>query len=253
MSAIYTPKGKAREYSPLAFNYHAGLCQVGCRYCYGRSIVRGKPAVINQDKIMADLEKSIKKIKQPEQVLLNFLHDPYEPLCAQITPGVVRTLAAGGFPVAILSKCLRVAHADVNLYQYIPRIKIGTTLTCYNRHDSLKWEPGADLPEARLNSLRFFHDHGIKTFVSFEPVIYPEQTLWMIEEVAPYVDQVKIGKWNHAAAACRINWLDFGMRAVELTRRLGMDAYFKEDLRACMPGFHFTDREKNHTIHEMKP
>ena len=37
MSVIYTPKGKAREYSPYACNIYIG-CNHGCKYCYAPSI-----------------------------------------------------------------------------------------------------------------------------------------------------------------------------------------------------------------------
>ena len=37
MSIIYQPKGKAREYSPLAANLYLG-CNHGCKYCYAPSI-----------------------------------------------------------------------------------------------------------------------------------------------------------------------------------------------------------------------
>ena len=33
MSLIYEPKGKAREYSPLALNVYSGGCDHACRYC----------------------------------------------------------------------------------------------------------------------------------------------------------------------------------------------------------------------------
>ena len=36
MSIIYEPKGKAREYSPLAVNLYRG-CSHGCLYCYANS------------------------------------------------------------------------------------------------------------------------------------------------------------------------------------------------------------------------
>ena len=44
MQTIYEPKGKAREYSPLALNLYDG-CDHGCKYCYVPKIKqRFKPA-----------------------------------------------------------------------------------------------------------------------------------------------------------------------------------------------------------------
>jgi DNA repair photolyase len=201
---------------------------------------------------MDDLEKSVRKIP-PAQVLLNFLHDPYEPICAPITRGVIRTLAAGGFPVAVLSKCLSASLEDVNLFRSIPLLKIGTTLTCDNDADSRKWEPGADTPEKRLAIIQGYAVMGIKTFVSFEPVLYPAQTLRMIRKVAGFVSEIKIGRWNHSAQSARINWRDFGVQAVNLARELKLNFYVKEDLRAAMPGFIFTEQESNFRLHELLP
>ena len=39
MSVIYEPKGKAREYSPLALNLYLD-CSHGCKYCYAPAIQR---------------------------------------------------------------------------------------------------------------------------------------------------------------------------------------------------------------------
>jgi DNA repair photolyase len=145
------------------------------------------------------------------------------------------------------------AREDVGLFMVIPAFKIGTTLTCDNDRDSLEWESGADTPNVRLNVLRFFHAQGIKTFVSFEPVLFPSQTLRLIETVAPFVDEIKIGRWNHSAAAARIDWREFGEKAVTLARSLKLNFYVKDDLRAAMQGFQFTPAESDYRMHELGP
>ena len=42
MNVIYEPKGRAREYSPLACNLYMG-CTHGCKYCYAPACMHKKP------------------------------------------------------------------------------------------------------------------------------------------------------------------------------------------------------------------
>ena len=82
MSVIYEPKGKAREYSPLALNLYLE-CQHGCKYCYANfsdEIVRKKCKQYNPnspillDNITEEDKVTMKKMKsvRQEQIELNF-------------------------------------------------------------------------------------------------------------------------------------------------------------------------------------
>ena len=73
---------------------------------------------------------------------------------------------------------------------------------------------------------------GIKTWVSFEPVLDAQIVLTAIEAVAPFVDKVKIGKLNYHPSD--INWKTFGHEAERLCRQLGLDYTIKDSLRAEM-------------------
>jgi DNA repair photolyase len=42
MNVIYQPKGRAREYAPLACNLYMG-CTHGCKYCYAPACMHKKP------------------------------------------------------------------------------------------------------------------------------------------------------------------------------------------------------------------
>lgn len=39
MNVVYEPRGRAREYSELAYNLYRG-CTHGCRYCYAPACMR---------------------------------------------------------------------------------------------------------------------------------------------------------------------------------------------------------------------
>ena len=90
----------------------------------------------------------------------------------------------------------------------------------------ISWE------DSRIDAIRVAHEKGIKTWVSFEPVVNADRVLGLIRRVAPYVDRVKIGKLNYHPSY--IDWARFGKDAEELCKSLGLDYYIKDSLRACM-------------------
>lgn len=74
---------------------------------------------------------------------------------------------------------------------------------------------------------------GIKTWVSFEPVIIPEQSLNLLREVAPFINHVKIGKINQYKGIDKgIDWQKFIVDAVRICRDWNVPFYIKQDLRA---------------------
>ena len=72
---------------------------------------------------------------------------------------------------------------------------------------------------------------GIKTWVSFEPVINAENVLDAIETLH-FVDKVKIGKLNYYPSD--IDWAAFGKAAEDMCKACGVDYYIKESLRKVM-------------------
>jgi len=234
MSGIYEPKGRAREYSPLALNLYHG-CDHGCAYCYMRRF-RGGPAVSQAMPI-----KNIHGIlphtcfmhrKTDKQVLLCFSCDPY---CSadvefRVTRSALIEMSDQEIPTAILTKGGMRALRDLDVVETMDRVAVGATLTFLDTDDSLRIEPGAAPSQERLAMLAAFHDTGVRTFVSFEPVIDPDQTLALMELSAPDVDHFKIGKVNGWSDGRRVDWADFLSRAVELSERLGVDYYIKKDL-----------------------
>jgi hypothetical protein len=80
------------------------------------------------------------------------------------------------------------------------------------------------------------HDNGIKTFASFEPVIFPDQSLNLIKQSLGYVDVYKVGKINNYNGIDKtIDWKDFLEKAVSILRESGKAFYIKHDLRQAAP------------------
>jgi DNA repair photolyase len=244
---IYEPKGRAREYSPLALNYFKG-CSHGCLYCYVPALLGKYNSSYKHSEVIPPasfdkLELSARKFANSDkQVLLSFTGDPYCGADPSITRHVLEILLKNNIKVAILTKGFyREIINDLPLFkQFGNRIKVGMTLTFSNDADSLKWESGASLPTERLSTLKKLADNGIKTWASFEPVISPNQSLVLLGSVCKFIDHVKIGKINNYKGLDKtIDWHLFLASAVSILRSNGMNDrfYIKQDLRAATPNF----------------
>ncbi|MFA5420333.1 MAG: hypothetical protein WC341_17905, partial [Bacteroidales bacterium] len=108
-------------------------------------------------------------------------------------------------------------------------------LTFINAKDSLEWEPGAALPDDRMETLEAFHNHGIRTWVSLEPTIDPVQSLQLIRATYKFVDLYKIGKLNYHPLSKIIDWKKYTEEAVRLVMSCGRDYIVKDDLAPFIP------------------
>lgn len=249
---IYEPKGRAREYSPLALNYYKG-CTHGCVYCYVPNMIGRFQSEYNHfdvitpdEKAFCELETSARRMKGcDKQILLSFTGDPYCGISPETTTRVLEILNKYEHKVAVLSKGGSRCLGDMELIQsFGKRIKVGATLTFDNDKDSLLWESGGGLPEDRINTLRIFAENGVKTWASFEPVIIPEQSLNLILQVSDFIDHVRIGKINkYKGLDKEINWSDFLDKAIDLCRKTNTDFYIKDDLRRYNTCFTLTSNE----------
>jgi len=84
----------------------------------------------------------------------------------------------------------------------------------------------------RIDVIKAAQERGIKTWVSLEPVIDPNQALELIKLLHPVVDQWKVGKLNYKHPDRRVDWIRFREEARELLDSLGADYYLKESLTA---------------------
>ena len=239
MSIIYEPKGKAREYSPLALNIYLS-CTHRCEYCYApgcrhqtkdQYFASPFPRSGIVDKLKDELEHDVPK----EQVLLSFIGDVYcETKDAnRATRECLELLLKYKVPVAILTKGGKRCLKDLEIFKsFGEHIQVGTTLTFDNNDDSMKWESGAALPDERLETLKILHSEGIKTFASFEPVIIPQQSLNLMKKSLEYIDVYKVGKLNNYKGLDKsIDWKDFLEKSLDILRNAGKAFYIKHDLR----------------------
>ena len=166
---------------------------------------------------------------------------------AETTRRVLEILNRYNHKVAILTKGGTRCLTDLDLFKkFRERIKVGATLTFCTEKDSKKWEHGAAIPADRYSALKTLSENGIKTWVSFEPVIIPEQSLVMLSKVATFVNHVKIGKLNDYKGIDKtINWADFIAKAVEICRANNLPFYIKNDLAAFNQSTFLSENERN--------
>jgi DNA repair photolyase len=251
---IYKPSGKAAEYAHLALNLYTG-CDNGCKYCYSPSVLhvnrekfaKAKPKEGVLDALRHQLAKW-QNIKDPvyrekQRVLLCFTCDPYPDIDQTLTVSALILLKCFDIPFQILTKSGSRALDD--LREYGPNDAFASTLTFINPEDSKKWEPNAALPQDRMDTLKQFHDAGIHTWVSLEPVIDPEQTLELIRATHEYVDLYKVGKLNYVKS--EIDWRLFGTRALKTLQQLNKAYYIKADLAKHLEGIPYTNTD-NRTV-----
>lgn len=249
MSKIYRPGGRALEYAPWACNVYRG-CAHGCAYCYAPSACRLDRATFQNPvpragDFLAQVERDAETMAMNHivgPVLLSFTCDPYQPIDVDMTMtrAVIEILHEHSIGVQFLTKGGLAAVRDLDLFRRRHRWDAAAaTLTFTDPEDSARWEPNAAPPADRIEMLRLYHEAGVRTWVSCEPVIYPEQTLQAIRQAAPYVDEFRLGGTNHKgnfppglrAIVERIPWPTYTRAAVALCEELDVAYYVKEDLR----------------------
>lgn len=240
MGLIYEPKGKAREYSPLALNVYTQGCEHGCSYCYNRTL--GPWGWVPKVRDLHGLAKEAARAER--QVFLSFIGDPYGPIeeTTRNTRRALEVLAAAGCTVAILTKGGMRALQDLELFKGWPggRIKVGATLTFDDPEPSRTHEPGAACPQERYAMLATLHANGVRTFASIEPILRPLQSWDCIRATLDGCDHYLIGALNHDSRwpVSREAMQEFLQAAVREITAAGRKVYVKrETQRFLEPDF----------------
>lgn len=237
MPLIYEPRGKAAEYSPLAMNIYKG-CSHGCVYCYAPSATYKQRDVFHsnvqpRNNFFQELGKDVVKFRGDKRpILLCFTTDPYQPIeeTAKLTRISIKRLIENGNAVKVLTKGGTRAVRDFDIMK-TGNCDFGATLTFMDEKRSIEWEPGAASPADRINALRLAKESGIKTWVSLEPVIDPEQVYEIINATYEFVDLYKVGKINYHPLSKAIDWHKFRVNIESLLTSMNKNYYIKEDLR----------------------
>lgn len=227
MKPIYIPKGKAKEYGDYAINIYTG-CPHECFYCFAPSVLRKDrenfhKCVEPRNNIVEEVRKQIEREGITGKLIhLCFTCDPYpDGYDSTPTREIIKIIKGSGNNVQILTK--GDGSRDFDLLD--ENDWYGITLDGIGNGKKPLWK-------ARVDSLAEAYSREIKTWVSFEPVTNEREFFINLHLVAPIVDKVKIGKLNYYPSD--INWKEFGKKAEELCKNLGLDYYIKESLREEM-------------------
>lgn len=237
MQTIYKPKGAALEYSDLALNLYRG-CSHNCSYCYAPTILHMTRDEFSRPIPRPDILSALRNIAPQyakQSIFLCFTSDCYQPIEVEtlITRGTLVVFARYNIIPRILTKAGMRSTRDFDLL-FETSALYGATLTFLDDKDSLLWEPNAALPGDRIAALKLAHKEGIYTWVSLEPVIDPMQTIELILTTKDFVDEYKVGKWNHDKRASKINWKEFYWNVTDVLKKTGKRYYIKDDLRKCL-------------------
>jgi DNA repair photolyase len=238
---IYEPRGRALEYSPLACNLYTG-CTNACNYCFAKKVLRlgdgerfrqfyseSKPRKHILDLLLRDAKRLF---HDDRVVLFCFVCDPY-PENSLPTRAALEIMQAHYLKVSILTKGGMRASRDFDLLEG-NRWQFGTTLTSMRDDRNLVNEPFAASFSDRASAIKLAHARGIRTWVSLEPVLYPDDVIEIISLLHPYVTEWKIGPLNYDPRSVELSghYRAFGVRLKRLISELPQDIIFtfKKDM-----------------------
>ncbi len=235
MKPIYEPKGAAKEYGDLALNIYTG-CPHRCFYCFAPTILRKDrekfhSEIAPRENIIEETRKQLEREKITGKTIhLCFTCDPYPTgYDSSATREIIKLVKESGNCVQILTK--GDGSRDFDLLDKDDWY--GITLDGSEFKDGSK-TAGADRAEARLAALEEANKRGIRTWVSFEPIVYDAGVITLtqyIEKHAPHT-RYKYGKLNYHPSD--INWKHCGEWIEGLCKNMGVDYYIKDSLRREM-------------------
>jgi DNA repair photolyase len=154
----------------LSLNPYTG-CPHGCLYCYASSYIPH----FQEPKPKADLEKRLRrdtsKIKPGGLVTMSSSSDPYphQEGDLYITRGCLKILKSSGLWVQVITKSDLVCR-DADLLSEMKSM-VSITITTVKDDLARTLEPGAPLPERRLEALRLLHQKGVPVSARIDPII----------------------------------------------------------------------------------
>lgn len=224
---IYEPKGAAREYGGLALNIYTG-CPHACPYCYVPLAMHKDRAVFHSQcqPRPGIVEAAQRQIKRQgitgKTIFLCFACDPYPTgYDTTVTRQIIRLLKGTGNHVQILTK--GDGSRDVDLLD--GGDWYGITLD--GSETVAQWA-------TRTFGFTAAKESGVKTWVSYEPVMYPENVLNDIRIIGKDCKLAKIGKLNYMKPPVPVDWARFGHEVEDLCKKLGIEYYIKDSLRKEM-------------------
>lgn len=225
MNTIYEPKGKAKEYGDYALNIYTG-CPHRCYYCFAPNVLhRDKETFHSVVKPRNDIVNETRRRLEKGDIHGKLIH-----LCFTCDPYPT------GYDTTATREIIKLLKEYGNHVQILTKGDGSRDFDLLNENDwyGITLDGSDSYPENGTRELYIAKERGIKTWISFEPVIDADSVLGLLYLVgtSKVADKVKIGKLNYYLSD--IDWKTFGQKAEEICRKYGIDYYIKESLRAEM-------------------
>lgn len=210
------------EYGDYTINHIQG-CSHGCTYpCYAYLMAKrfGKVKTYEEwqePKVVENsielLQKEIPKYKDKiKSVHLSFTTDPFMLGYKQIEDlsiEIIKILNTSGIKCTALTKGI----LPRELANTSRSNEFGITLVSLDEEFREKYEPFSSVYRDRIESLRYLHESGCKTWVSIEPYPTPnfvDQNLGKILDSISFVDKIIFGRMNYNPKVREyVNYKDF--------------------------------------------
>ena len=199
------------EYGDYTLNYVSG-CSHGCKYpCYAMQMAKRFGKIKSYDEWLKPklayntleiLDKELPRLKDKIRfVHMCFTTDPFMvgyPEVSQLSLEVIKKINDYNLPVEVLTKGVYPKEV-INVSRHSDNI-FGISLISLDEDFRVEYEPYSAMYEERINSLKYLHKAGLKTWVSIEPYPTPnmcEQKIEDILEKVKFVDYIVFGRWNY--------------------------------------------------------
>jgi len=240
MNITYKTKGAAAEYAYYGLNLTRG-CVLGCKYCYAAqtpwmtadAYCSGPQIKDNVIERVCKDACNLRAAGDKRLIQLSFVGDPCQtPEVVELTREVLKILGEHELNATILTKSGMAAEP---LFETLQRygFSFGTSLVWCFDSTREKWEPDAASIDSRFEAMLAAKAvYELKTWVSLEPVVDPDEALAVISDQHRIIDHWKVGKINHMPELEKaVDWYKFYADVTELLDSVGADYYIKESLK----------------------
>lgn len=156
--------------SKLSLNPYTG-CLHGCLYCYASSYIPRFSQCRPKKDLLRQLAHDVSRIAPESLITMSGSTDPYQPAEEDfgLTRGCLQILRSKGISVQIVTKSDAVCR-DIDLLTDMKSV-VNITVTTLKDSISRRLEPGAPMPERRLQAIKKLSDNGIPVSVRVDPII----------------------------------------------------------------------------------
>lgn len=154
----------------LSLNPYTG-CAHGCLYCYASSYIPRFAECRPKPRLLAALRQEVLRKKPGFLVSMSNSSDPYPPIerDLQLTRGCIKIIKNSDLRLQIVTKSDLVCR-DSDLLKDMACV-VSITITTLSDELSRRLEPGAPLPEKRLDCISLLQSRGVPVSARLDPII----------------------------------------------------------------------------------